>query len=581
MLRPRALRRNLKTAAVYAAIAGMLVTSGPVQAATYTWNNAANAATGSVSPANNMWSNTANWLNSVAPDGTDTSGILQFNGGGYTANNDLSAGFNLNQIQIVNTFSSAYGTAAALNLTGNALDFSAAGVISQNGFGAVNISNDLGLTGGLTIDGTGGVLATAGGILTGVPTMSLGGVISGSGPLTLSTFGGTTVVSGANTFTGGVNMNSGTLSVAADANLGDASNGVTFGAPGSGVLLASNSFTSARAVTFAGNGAIDAASGKTLALTGALAGTGSMFIGKTAGDTGIVNLQGISANTTAGNVYLNGGTLSISSDAQLGAGTNNLVFGGGTLQAATTNPFTTARNITLATGGTIDVVNGQTLTATGLVSGSGSLTVTDSGTLGIDGVVPNTYTGTTTLSAGSNLTVNSAGGLGSGPLTMASGTTLDLEADQSIAAFAGTNAGALTLDANLTVNQSTKSTMSGVISGIGSLTMNGTGNLTLSGANLFTGGTTINSGVVTFGSIAATGGTSNGAIAVNSGGVAAASFAMTQAFLDNVTSGGAAGGVIALGASSSAALSFAADNLAGASLGATGAFTYSGALTPN
>ncbi len=49
-------------------------------------------------------------------------------------------------------------------------------------------------------------------------------------------------------------------------------------------------------------------------------------------------------------------------------------------------------------------------------------------------------------------------------------------------------------NANVTFNQATNGTYAGVLSGAGNLTVNGTGTVTLSGANTYSGGTTVSAG---------------------------------------------------------------------------------------
>ena len=82
----------------------------------------------------------------------------------------------------------------------------------------------------ITITDTGTLAASAG------TTATYAGVISGAA-LTIgdTANSGTVIFSNANTFNGGLTINTGTLEVSADNNLGDASNGVTFS--GGGKLL--------------------------------------------------------------------------------------------------------------------------------------------------------------------------------------------------------------------------------------------------------------------------------------------------------------------------------------------------------
>ena len=88
------------------------------------------------------------------------------------------------------------------------------------------------------------------------------------------------------------------------------------------------------------------------------------------------------------------------------------------------------------------------------------------------------------------------------PVGIAPGATLDLNNfSQTIAGLQG--AGSVTLGAGtLSDNEASAETYSGVISGTGGLTKGGAGTLTLSGANTYSGQTTINAGVLQAGAMA-------------------------------------------------------------------------------
>jgi fibronectin-binding autotransporter adhesin len=101
----------------------------------------------------------------------------------------------------------------------------------------------------------------------------------------------------------------------------------------------------------------------------------------------------------------------------------------------------------------------------GVMSGTGSLTKTGTGTLTLTGA--NSYTGGTLVSAG-RLT----------------GNTASLQ-------------GAIVNNAAVEFAQSASGTYAGVMSGTGSLTKTGTGTLTLTGANSYTGGTLVSAGRLT------------------------------------------------------------------------------------
>src|SRR5208283_2038838 len=116
-------------------------------------------------------------------------------------------------------------------------------------------------------------------------------------------------------------------------------------------------------------------------------------------DTGMLLLGG--ANTYTGTTTVNAGTLSIAADDNLGTAPSSATPCSLTLncvELVTTATFTlnSNRGISLgASGGTIDVASGTTLTYSGIAAGSGNLTMTDTGTLFLGGA--NTYGGTTTI----------------------------------------------------------------------------------------------------------------------------------------------------------------------------------------
>jgi fibronectin-binding autotransporter adhesin len=122
-------------------------------------------------------------------------------------------------------------------------------------------------------------------------------------------------------------------------------------------------------------------------------------------------------------------------------------------------------------GNTINVwgANGNTLTINGVISQGGGLTINQNSNVVLTG--GNTFTGTTTISAGSLR-------IGDGGTTGTLGT------------------GGVTNNAALVFNRSNDLSVSNTISGTGTLTKQGAGILTLSGANSYSGVTTINAGTL-------------------------------------------------------------------------------------
>ena len=313
-----------------------------------------------------------------------------------------------------------------------------------------------------------------------------GGII-GSGSLTQNS-SGTLAVSNNNTYTGGTYINAGRL---AGGNFGP-SGTISFGG---GTLYYSNApladfssrFSSAGGQPWKIN-----TGGVNVTYAGNLTGAGSSLIKSGAGT---LTLTG--ANTYDGGTTINGGTLALGSAGAL-ASSGTIAFGGGTLQYGASN--TTDYSSRFSSAGSqlwsIDT-NGQNVSFASALAGAGSsLTKSGSGTLTLSGA--NTYTGATTISAGA-LQAGSTTALGvNSAVTVASGATLDLNG-YSLAAGSLAGAGLITDGAASAVTLTTGganglTTFSGVIQdGAGQIALAsvGTGTQALSGANSYSGGTTI------------------------------------------------------------------------------------------
>jgi autotransporter-associated beta strand protein len=188
-------------------------------------------------------------------------------------------------------------------------------------------------------------------------------------------------------------------------------------------------------------------------------------------------------------------------------------LGAGTLTLSASNSYT---GVTTVSGGTLQLGNGSTAngavqgdilnqsavvfanplpqTYSGVISGSGGLTMAGPGTFTLTG--SNTYSGSTTVNGGT---------LQLGDGAAANGSVQGNILNESAVVFATPLA----------------QTYSGVISGNGSLTMAGSGTLTLTGSNTYTGGTTIaNCGTLQLGDGAAANGYVQGNIVLNWGNLA-------------------------------------------------------------
>jgi len=233
---------------------------------------------------------------------------------------------------------------------------------------------------------------------------------------------------------------------------------------------------------------------------------------------GVLKLSG--TNLYTGNTVASNGTLTISSAAALGAtsagttisGDADLSLTGASIsynaEVLTLNTFgslintsgnnTWTGNAILSAASSIEVLTGTTLTASGVVSGSNSLTKTGAGTLTLSS--NNTYTGNTTVSAGTLLVSGSERIANTSNVTVNSGVTFDLAGGNGTETV-GSIAGAGTIDLNynntLVTNTTANTEFSGdIIGGYSAFTKQGTGDLTLSGDSSYTGITTISGGTL-------------------------------------------------------------------------------------
>ena len=197
-------------------------------------------------------------------------------------------------------------------------------------------------------------------------------------------------------------------------------------------------------------------------------------VGLTASGPGTLTLTG--TNTFDGSVKVTGGTLAVSSDANLGAvptsaETGRVLLDGGTLRTTADFTISANRGITLGTSnGTVQTDASTTLTVGSMLSGSGTLTKAGAGTMLLTGDSSASFTGITQISEGT-LQVAAGAATGSGDLVVnGSGTVLS---------GSGTVAGNTSV-----ILGSVSPGDSGTASGIGTLTLAGTTTDLTAGSNL-------------------------------------------------------------------------------------------------
>ncbi|MBS0631963.1 MAG: autotransporter-associated beta strand repeat-containing protein [Verrucomicrobia bacterium] len=420
-------------------------------------------------------------------------------------------------------------------------------------------------------------------------TTSIGSTITGSGTLVRDVAGGlVTLTNPNNSFTGLLSLNTGgTLTITNGGSLGSAA--VAFGTGGGTVNFNNASQTLTGLNTAGSSGTVNLSNATTLTMTEA-SGQNDTFAGVIAGGgavvkagSGTLSLTGL--NNYSGGMTLNSGVVNVSAGASVGSGP--LTMKGGTLNLNTASQSVSALN---GTGGVIALGLGSTLvdnavgadTFAGVLQGAGNLTKSGSGSLTLTGA--NTYTGNTVVNNGT-LTVGAGGALGGGSLAVNGGTLNFKNGSQSVSSLSGSG-GAVNLESGttLTDNTTATATFAGLITGEGNLLKSGNGTLILSGANTYTGSTTVAGGMLTVSANSAAG---TGALTVNSGVVNLNNATQSVASLNGT------GGTVNLGAGHTLVTTTGAiDTFAGilegtgslqmagtGTLELTGANTYTGTTT--
>jgi len=303
---------------------------------------------------------------------------------------------------------------------------------------------------------------------------TLSGPVDGSGALNKEG-SGTLTLEGNNTFSGGLNINDGTVQVSDADNLGAGT--VTIG---DATLQATGSFDADNAIELTDADSTIDTQNNDVGLTGDIGGSGAL--NKEGGGT--LTLEG--DNTFSGGLNINDGTVQVSDDSNLGSG--KVTIDDGTLQA--TDSFDTDNAITLTDADSTIDTQSHDVGVSGDIDGSGALNKDGSGTLTLTG--DNTFSGGLNINDGT-VQVSDDSNLGSGAVTIGDGTLQATDSFDTDNAITLTDTGS-TIDA-----QGHDVKLTGDIDGSGTLNKEGSGTLTVDGVASQSGGTVVNDGTLVLG----------------------------------------------------------------------------------
>ncbi len=361
-------------------------------------------------------------------------------------------------------------------------------------------------------------------------TTTIASALAGSRAITKDG-AGKLILSGANSFTGTVNVSLGVLNIRSNTALGGAGSGASITA-GAALEIQNTITVGTEAITLNGTG---------------ISGGGA--------------LRNVSGNNSMAGAITLGSASEIASDAGTLTLSGNI---GGSGRALTFD------------GAGDTIVSGVIGTGTGTITknGSGTVTLTRA----------NTYTGLTTVSAGT-LAYGITNALSSGAVTV-SGGTLDLKTFNDTVGAVTLTSGTITSTTGVLTATSysvESGTLSAILAGGVALTKTTAGTVTLTRANTYTGVTTVSAGTLSVATLGNGGAAGNLGQATN----AAANLVLNGGTLlytgatastDRLLTIGASGGTI--DASGTGAITFA--NTGAAAYGATGSartITLSGANT--
>jgi autotransporter-associated beta strand protein len=498
------------------------------------------------------WSNPANWSGGSVADGGGFANFstLNITGSTHTVTIDTTSR-TVRRIDIGDTNAShsyiiaaSGGASLIFDNTANSANAQLNQVANSNGD---TISAPVVLNSSLDITNASSAVLTISGVVSNGSNGAAAIAHNGTGPL---------ILTGVSTYSGGTTLSSGTLRAGSSSTV--TGGVVASGAVGTGTLkLNGGTFSSDKSHSNGGDRTFE----NNLSLSG------TVTLGDSS-NTGALLFDSAGLTTPA--------TINLSGNTSL------------TINNPTSQPVTFA-----------DAVTG----------GSNTLSKAGTGILVFSGTAANTYTGLTTVSAGEldlgktsaiaiagNLTIDGTGTVSllnneqinnNSSLTVNGSGTFDLDGkSETIDALNGsgtvTNTAASTTSTLTTGSNNGGGTFSGVLRNGASgrvlaLTKSGSGTLTLSGANTYTGGSSVNAGTLQFAKTTSM--PSSGTVTVASGATLAVNAGGASEWTNGASGNGTLGGLISGTGGQGAPVSWTAGSVLGIdTTNASGGLTYTGVI---
>jgi len=241
-------------------------------------------------------------------------------------------------------------------------------------------------------------------------------------------------------------------------------------------------FSSQNFSTSAGTGFIKAGAGTMISSNG------NTYPGGFTMNAGTMIVGGVNAMGNGGALNINGGTLATVNNRNITARYTGINIGGNFTFGNTGNAanFSFADNVSLGASSTRTITIGATGTYTfsGIVSGSGSSLVvasTAAGILNLSGA--NTFNGTITVNGGTLQSSGATSVSAASSITVNSGGTLRISANQTLTNITVNSGGTLLVDAGVTLTLTGTNNISGTLQTAGTVTNNGT--LNINGTGVF------------------------------------------------------------------------------------------------